>query len=116
MTPTKVKHHLGESLGKVIDIVIDSQEECIAYAIISSGGFLGLGVKLIPVPWRALSLSSDGEWFVLRLDKAEFRSAPTLEATARTQEELGNRDWSAFVHAFYGKDPYWKHGPLAARS
>src|SRR5262245_59164786 len=99
--PRSVKNHLGESLGTVRNIVIDSHEECIAYAVISSKGFLGLGARLIPVPWRALRWDSGERSLILRLEKEELKNAPSIDEPARAKEELLDRDWSRLVHAFY---------------
>mgnify|MGYP000165099482 CR=1 FL=1 len=45
----------GEDLGKITDIMLDVQRGRIAYAVMSVGGFLGIGDKLFAVPWSAMS-------------------------------------------------------------
>jgi sporulation protein YlmC with PRC-barrel domain len=45
-----------EDLGKIEDLMIDLENDRIAYAVLSFGGFLGMGNKLFAVPWKALEL------------------------------------------------------------
>ena len=51
----------GEKLGKIDDLLID-QEGAVRYAILSHGGLLGIGDKLIPIPWKALKLGQGKEY------------------------------------------------------
>ena len=51
---SKVINLKGETLGKIEDLVVDIDTGSIVYAILDSGGFLGIGGKLVPVPWKSL--------------------------------------------------------------
>lgn len=44
----------GEALGEIKDFVLDKTQGRVGYAVLSFGGFLGLGEKLFALPWRAL--------------------------------------------------------------
>ena len=44
----------GADLGHVEDIMLDVGRGKVAYAVLSFGGFLGMGNKLFAVPWQAL--------------------------------------------------------------
>ena len=46
-----------EHLGKIEEVMIDTEEGKIAYAVLSFGGFLGIGNKLFAIPWEALESS-----------------------------------------------------------
>ena len=48
-----VENPQGQNLGDIKDVVIDRASGRIAYAVVSFGGFLGLGEKLFAVPWGA---------------------------------------------------------------
>src|ERR1700693_59169 len=50
----QVQNTAGENLGKVDEIMIDIPAGKVAYAVLSFGGFLGMGNKLFAVPWRAI--------------------------------------------------------------
>ena len=49
-----VVNHQGEDLGKIEEIMIDLDRGRIAFAVLSFGGFLGMGDKLFAIPWEAL--------------------------------------------------------------
>ncbi|WP_432540242.1 PRC-barrel domain-containing protein, partial [Kineococcus sp. SYSU DK024] len=52
----RVVNTRGEDLGKITDNMLDVQRGRIAYAVLSVGGFLGIGDKLFAVPWGAMAL------------------------------------------------------------
>ena len=52
---TDVYNTAGEHLGSIYDVMLDKATGKVAYAIMSFGGFLGLGEKYHPIPWSARS-------------------------------------------------------------
>jgi len=56
VTGTAVYNRTGERLGSVEDVMIDKKSGRIAYAILSFGGFLGIGDRYHPLPWKSLDL------------------------------------------------------------
>ena len=52
----KVVNRAGEDLGKIEELMIDLQDGRVAYAVLSFGGFLGMGDKLFAIPWKAFTL------------------------------------------------------------
>jgi len=56
----------GDDLGHIKGIMLDVQRGRIAYAVLSFGGFLGMGNKLFAIPWQALTLDTDDKQFVLK--------------------------------------------------
>jgi PRC-barrel domain len=105
----RVKSPQGEVLGKIEEIMIDMELGRVAYAILSFGGFLGLGNKWVPVPWDALALPSDEKSLVLNIEKEKLQKAPNFEPA--TLPDLANRQWGAVIHAYYGYPPYWEKRP-----
>lgn len=71
-----VRNSAGESLGKIEEIMIDVNNGKIAYAVLSFGGFLGIGDKLFAVPWDSLTLNSAAQEFILDVDKQVLENAP----------------------------------------
>src|SRR5262245_21126308 len=61
----KVINRQGEDLGEIDEIMIDVPRGRVAYAVMSAGGFLGVGSRLFAVPWSALTLDTDNKCFVL---------------------------------------------------
>src|SRR5262245_17673382 len=82
LTGDKVVDVQGENLGKISDIMLDVQRGQIAYAVLSSGGFLGMGDKLFAVPWNALTLDADRKCFVLAIDRDRLKAAPGFDKDA----------------------------------
>ena len=51
----KVVNHKGEDLGKIEEIMLDLDDGRSGYAVLSFGGFLGMGDKLFAIPWQAFA-------------------------------------------------------------
>jgi sporulation protein YlmC with PRC-barrel domain len=49
----------GKFLGEIEEIILDARTGCVRYAVLSLGGFLGIGRKRFAVPWRALTPDAD---------------------------------------------------------
>jgi sporulation protein YlmC with PRC-barrel domain len=102
----RVKSPQGEDLGKIEEVMIDMEVGRVAYAILSFGGFLGLGNKWVPVPWDAVALRPDEKVLLLNIEKEKLQKAPNFEGT--TLPELADRQWGAVIHTYYGYPPYWE--------
>ena len=76
----------GETAGKVKDIMLDVRSGRIAYVVMSSGGFLGIGDKLFAIPWSALTLDTDRACFVLNVDVQRIKDAPGFDMAAFSAE------------------------------
>ena len=98
---SKVNNYQGETLGKIIDLTIDQNR--ITFAVLSHGGVLGIGEKLIPVPISALSIK-DEKTVLLDISKDKFLTAPIFERYKRS--DFSNRQWTD-TYKFYGVQPLW---------
>lgn len=65
----------GEKLGDLKDIVLDTATGEIVYAVMASGGVLGMGEKLFAVPWNALRIQGHNENLVLDANPDRLKSA-----------------------------------------
>lgn len=74
----EVINNQNERLGSIKDIVLDLDSGRLGYAVLSVGGFLGIGDRLIAVPMNAFSISGDQSKLVLDADKAKLKEAPAL--------------------------------------
>ena len=102
----KVVNAVGEDLGKIEDIMLDVGSGRIAYAVLSFGGFLGMGDKLFAVPWSALTLDTDDKCFVLDVPKERLEKAPGFDKDH--WPSMADRTWASEVHAYYEVSPYWE--------
>jgi sporulation protein YlmC with PRC-barrel domain len=78
---TAVYNTAGESLGSVYDVMLDKASGRADYAIISFGGFLGIGERYHPLPWNQLTYDPQAGGFVVNLDRDRLESAPTYAAS-----------------------------------
>ena len=100
-----VKNHSGQDLGKIEEIVLDTEQNRIAYAVLSFGGILGVGDKLFAIPWQALNLDTDEKCFYLDVNKEKLESAPGFDKN--NWPDMANNDWGMRVHDYYSVKPYW---------
>lgn len=96
----------GDKLGDIKEIMLDVGRGRIAYAVLSVGGFLGLGDKLFAVPWSALKLDTDRSCFVLNVDKERLENAPGFDKDR--WPSMADEQWATQIHSYYGSRPYWQ--------
>lgn len=99
-----VYNHKEEDLGDIKEIMIDMHSGTVAYAVLSFGGFLGLGDKLFAVPWNALVLDTKNKRFVLNVDKERLETAPGFDKDA--WPDMVDPTWQNEIHSFYGTKSY----------
>jgi len=95
-----------ESLGKIHELVIDAKDGRMAYAVLSFGGFMGMGNKLFALPWTAFELAAHENKLVLNVDKDKLKLAPGFEQDSKWPD-FADRNWGSGIHTYYGYTPYW---------
>lgn len=73
---TAVYDAQGENVGKIYDVMIDKTSGQVAYAILSFGGFMGIGSDYYPLPWTALAYDERLGGYVSNVDKSLLEGAP----------------------------------------
>jgi sporulation protein YlmC with PRC-barrel domain len=73
---TTVYNRQGEKLGSVHDVMIDKQSGNAQYAILSFGGFLGIGDSYHPLPWRSLTYDQAQGGYIVNIDRDRLQGAP----------------------------------------
>jgi sporulation protein YlmC with PRC-barrel domain len=89
-----------EELGEITEIVLDMHCGKIAYAVLTYGGFLGMGQKLFAVPWKALTLDVENSRFTLDASREYLKDAPGFDKDR--WPNMADRTWAMGVHDFYG--------------
>lgn len=102
----KVENSKGENLGKIESLMLDLHEARIAYAVLSFGGFLGMGDKLFPVPMEAIQFRAEDERCILDVDKEVLKNAPGYDRD--TLPDVTDRSWRREIFSHYGYVPYWE--------
>ncbi|SDV46164.1 PRC-barrel domain-containing protein [Chitinasiproducens palmae] len=95
----------GDDVGSIKDIMLDVGSGRIAYAVLSSGGFLGIGDKLLAIPWQALTLDTDRKCFHVNVSSEAVRAAPGFDKD--NWPTMADTQWATEVHDYYKTDPYW---------
>ena len=89
-----------EDLGDIMEIMLDMESGMVSYAVLSYGGFLGMGEKLFAVPWQALKLDTENKRFILNVDSSRLESAPGFDKD--DWPDMADETWAENVHSFYG--------------
>ncbi len=106
LTGNRVENQAGEDLGKIEELMIDLNVGRVAYAVLSFGGFLGVGSKLFAVPWYALKVDVEKKVFILNVDKEILKNAPGFDKD--NWPDMTNVSWALGIHKYYGYRPYWE--------
>jgi len=77
---TAVYNRKGERLGTVENFMVGRRSGQVAYAVLSFGGFLGVGEGHHPLPWSALAYDTKLGGYVVDLDKDQLSKAPSHQA------------------------------------
>ena len=80
---TSVFNPHGERLGVIDDVMIDKRSGQAAYAIMSFGGFLGMGGDYYPIPWTKLRYDVNISGYVVDIEPRVLEGAPAYAAGAR---------------------------------
>lgn len=96
----------GEHIGEIEEIMIDVRGGRVAYAVISVGGFLGIGDQYLAIPWRALTLDTDNDQFILDVDRERLKNAPAFDK--EHWPPMSDRHWADQIHTYYRIRPYWE--------
>ena|SRR5579872_6866441 len=99
----RVENARGETLGRIEDLILDPADGRVAAAIVSMGGFLGIGERLTAVPLPVFIYDETAGRFVLDVDRDTLRRAPAFDPG--DWPELMDRVWAADVQAHFGFPP-----------
>src|SRR5512140_3590467 len=106
LTGDTVVNRQKENLGKIEHLMIDVETGRVAYAVLSFGGFLGMGDKLFALPWSALRTHlSDPSSFVLAASKERLAAAPGFDKN--NWPDFADRKWGGTIYDYYQIKPYW---------
>lgn len=93
----EVRNHQGEKLGDIKDIVIDLDGGKVSYVVMSSGGVLGIGDKLLAVPLTAFTRDLSRHCLLLMASKDNISRA----------EGIGE-NWPTVQEPSFGAMPFWQ--------
>jgi sporulation protein YlmC with PRC-barrel domain len=97
---TAVYNRNGEKLGSIERIMLDKVSGKASYAVMSFGGFLGIGDKYHPLPWSMLKYDERQGGYVVDLDRRVLEGAPTISVSDRAFN-WDDPEWNRGVHDYY---------------
>lgn len=100
----------AERIGHIEDLAVEKVSGRVAYAILSFGGFLGIGEKYHPLPWSVLTYDTRLGGYLVPLDKEQLKNAPSYEMAELADIGEAARYREA-IYAYYGPfgaTPYWR--------
>jgi sporulation protein YlmC with PRC-barrel domain len=96
---TNVYNLAGEKLGSVYDVMLDKVTGKAEYAVLSFGGFLGIGDKYHPLPWNQLKYDTAQGGYVVNIDRSKLEAAPAYAASEMSLwDDFPGRD----IDTYYG--------------
>lgn len=97
-----------EKIGQIEDVAIDKTTGKVAYAILSFGGFLGLGGKHQPLPWSVLTYDPALGGYMVPITEQFLALAPKLDVSELSGwDDSPQREALHNYYAAYGARPYW---------
>jgi sporulation protein YlmC with PRC-barrel domain len=109
-----VYNHEDEDLGDIKEIMLDMRGGQIAYAVLSFGGWLGMGDKLFAVPWQALQLDTANKRFLIDVSKDHLKNAPGFDKD--NWPDMASSEFTSLIHGFYGTQQSVPGGRTASGS
>lgn len=106
MIGTDVCNPKGDSLGEIKEVVIDPGTGRVAYAVVSFGGFLGMGKKLFAIPFSAFEYDVEENEYVLDISKERLEAAPGFDSD--NWPAMSEEQWNRDVYKYYERTPYWE--------
>jgi sporulation protein YlmC with PRC-barrel domain len=110
---SKIVNQQNEDLGKIEDVVVDVEAGRIVYAVLSFGGFLGMGDKYFAIPWEAFRFAVTDKTAILNVDKKLLENAPGFDKD--NWPNLTDSSWGNQIFSHYGYKPYWEEASSTRR-
>lgn len=101
---TKVFDRDGNHVGSIERILVEKVSGKVSYAVLSFGGFLGIGNEHYPLPWSKLDYDTELGGYRVDITREQIEGAPHYP---RGEEFDYSPDFGRRVHDYYGVPPYW---------
>ena len=102
---TEVYDRSGKHIGSIEKVMIEKVGGKVSYAVLSFGGFLGIGDDHYPLPWEKLKYDEELGGYRVDISKEQVEGAPSYSKGS-------DYDWTPsaqeHLYAHYGQPPYWR--------
>lgn len=103
---TPVRRSDGTKVGTIESVMIDKVSGRVVYAVMSFGGFLGMGEEYYALPWNALHYNTRLDAYEVNVTEEQLRSAPAADS-GFFDTGVVDRRWEGDIHRHYGVPQYW---------
>jgi sporulation protein YlmC with PRC-barrel domain len=100
---TPVYRSSGDRIGRIENVMIDKKSGRVAYAVLSFGGFLGIGEDHYPLPWSLLTYNESLGGYEINISEDQLKGAPRYNDA----KDWENYESGKLVYDYYGQAPYW---------
>jgi len=108
---TEVRNNAGQKIGKIDDFVVDLESGRVLYSVLSVGGFIGIGDRLVAVPTAALR--EQGSELRLDADKQKLTQAPPYSKDADRLAEMTSPGFVGEMYRYFGQTTWWQTANMA---
>lgn len=108
---TNVYDATGGKIGSIYDVMLEKGSGKADYAIMSFGGFLGIGERYHPLPWSQLRYDTQMEGYVVNLNREQLEGAPSYgETELSAWDDVRSND----IDTYYGNEPRYDLGGVGS--
>ena len=101
---TEVYDRSGQHIGSIEKVMIEKVGGKVSYAVLSFGGFLGIGDDYYPLPWEKLNYDEELDGYRIDLTKDQITGAPRYNDL---EDDSWYQDKGRTIYDYYGVPPYW---------
>ncbi len=94
---TSVYNRNGDKLGSISHFMVSKSGGKVSYAVMTFGGFLGMGTDEYTLPWSKLDYDVNKEGYVVDVTKEQLDAAPRYDRTSEN-----GREYYEGVSTYYG--------------
>lgn len=102
---TRVYDPSGEHIGSIERILIEKRSGKVSYAVLSFGGFMGIGHEHYPLPWSKLNYDETLGGYRVDVTREQLEGAPRYDH--RNDDDFWTADNGRRIYDYYGIAPYW---------
>jgi sporulation protein YlmC with PRC-barrel domain/osmotically-inducible protein OsmY len=96
-----VRNQQEEKIGTISDVIVDFQSGQAPFAVLSSGGFFGVGNRMLAIPIANFQQNAAQDQLVLNMDRERLKSAPTFDKN--NWPNMDESQWRSQIYSFYGQ-------------
>jgi hypothetical protein len=101
---TPVYRSNGDRVGTIERVMIDKLSGKVAYAVMSFGGFMGIGEDCYPLPWSLLTYNPRLDGYEVNITEQQLKGAPKF--SQHESWDWTSRERGRALHDYYNVPPY----------